>query len=214
MRKGGIMTDGRNDGTVPPATGSSAPPPIAAAPPPVLPPQPAPQVYPGAAYPAPAGGSRTGMWVLFIILAFAAGVGLTILTLWLTGDLWNSRSSYYSPSSYGSNSGSGTSTYGGSLDSNTTTSTSTYGSSAPTEMNIVGTWGEYCPSSRSGAITFYSDHTMVGDNGQGTWSLSGNYLTATTDRGSNALYWEMVGNNQARVRRSGSSSTRLIGRCS
>jgi len=81
-------------------------------------------------------------------------------------------------------------------------------------MNIVGTWGERCPASRVGAITFYNDHTVVGDNGQGNWSLSGNYLTATTDRGTNTLYWEMVSESQARVRRSGSSSTRTIYRCS
>ena len=152
------------------------------------------------------------MWVLFIILAFAAGVGGTILVLWLTGDLWNSRSSYFPPSGYGSTSGSGTSSYGSST--NTPTAPSTSGGYAPTEMTIVGTWGENCPASRRGAITFYSDHTIVGDNGQGSWSLSGNYVTATTDRGTNSLYWEMMSSSQARVRPSGRSSSRLISRCS
>jgi Tol biopolymer transport system component len=64
------------------------------------------------------------------------------------------------------------------------------------------------------AITLYSDHTIAGENGQGSWSLSGNYLTATTDRGTNSLYWEMISASQARVRPSGRSSSRLINRCS
>lgn len=205
------MTDDRNDGSVPPPAGTAVPPPLPAAPPPVAPPQPLqpvplPVAMPG--YPPPVGGGKTGMWVLFIILAFAAGVGGTILTLWLTGDLWNSRSSYYPPSSYGS----GTSSYGSSTS--TPTAPSASGGYAPTEVTIVGTWGENCPASRNGAITIYSDHTLVGDNGQGSWSLSGNYLTATTDRGTNSLYWEMISASQARVRRSGSSSSRLISRCS
>ena len=203
------MSDDRNDGSAPPVPEPVAPPPLAAAPPPVAPPQPAPQPQPAPAYPPPAGGDKTGMWVLFIILAFAAGVGGTILTLWLTGDLWNSRSSYYPPSSYGS----GTSSYGSAPSTNTPTAPSTSGGYAPTEATIVGTWGENCPASRGGAITFYSDHTIVGDNGQGSWSLSGNYLTATTARGTNSLYWEMVSASQARVRRAGSSSSRLISRC-
>lgn len=205
------MSDDRNDGSVPPPSAPAAPPPLAGSPPPQPAPQPVPQANPAAAYPPPAGGSNTGKWALFIILAFAAGVGLTILTLWLTGDLWNSRSGYSPPSSYGS--GSGTSSYG-SPDTNTSTFASTSGGYAPTEASIVGTWGEGCPGSRAGAITFYSDHTVVGDNGQGSWSLSGNYLTANTDRGTNTLYWEMVSGSQARVRRSGSTATRFISRCS
>src|SRR5207237_7662735 len=171
------MSDDRNDGSVPQPRVPVAPPPLAAGPPPVAPAQPAPEPYTAPAYPRPAGGNKTGRWVLFIILAFAAGVGGTILVLWLTGDLWNSRSSYYPPSSYGSSSGSGTSSYGSSTT--TPTAPSTSGSYAPTEMTIVGTWGENCPASRRGAITFYSDHTIAGDNGQRSWSLSGNYLTAT-----------------------------------
>jgi hypothetical protein len=210
------MSDDRNAGGVPPAPEPAAPPPLAAVPPPVVPPQPVPQPvpqpYPAPAYPPAAGGSKTGMWVFFLILAFAAGVGATILTLWLTGDLWNSRSSYYPPSSYGSSSGSGTSSFGSSPSTGTPAAPST-GGYAPTEMTIVGTWGEGCPASRAGAITFYSDHTIVGDNGQGSWSLTGYYVTATTDRGTNSLYWEMISGSQARVRRAGSSSSRLISRC-
>ena len=206
------MSDDRNDGSVPPPSAPVAPPPLAATMPPAAPPQPAPQ--PAPAYPPPAGGSKTGMWALFIILAFAAGVGSTILVLWLTGDLWNSRSSYYPPSSYGSSSGSGTSSYGSAPSTSTPTAPSTSGGYPPTEMTIVGTWGESCPGSRTGAITFYSDHTIVGDNGQGSWSLSGNYVTATTGRGTNSLYWEMISDSRARVRRAGSTATRYINRCS
>jgi len=128
------MSDDRNDGSVPPPAAPAAPPPLAAAPPPVNPPQPVPppvpQPQPAPGYPPPGGGCKTGMWALFIILAFAAGVGLTILTLWLTGDLWNERSSYASSSSYGS--GSGTNPYDGSLDTNRSTSAPTSGGYAPT----------------------------------------------------------------------------------
>ena len=207
------MSDDRNDGSVPPPSAPAAPPPLAAPPPPVAPaqpaPQPVPQPMPAPGYPPPAAGSKTGMWALFIILAFAAGVGATILTLWLTGDLWNSRSSSYPPASYGSSSGSGTSSFG----SSTAPSTTGRGY-APTEASIVGTWGERCPGSTTGAITFYSDHTVAGNNETGSWSLSGNYLTATTSRGTNTLYWEQLSETSARVRASGASATRLINRCS
>ena len=211
------MGDERNDGGVPPTPEPAAPPPLAAAPPPVAPPQPAPQPAPAPAYPLSAGGSKTGMWALFIILAFAAGVGSTILVLWLTGELWNSSSYYSPPPSYGSSSGSGTNSYGSSSSttgSSTSTSTSTSGSGvAPTEMSIVGTWGENCPGSRSGAITFYSDHTAVDDERRGSWSLSGNYLTLTNENETTTLYWEMVNSDMARARRSGASEMRTISRC-
>jgi hypothetical protein len=125
------MTDDRNGGAVPPASGPAAPPPLAAPPPPVAPPQPqtAPPYYP------------------------------------------------------------------------------------PTEASLQGTWGENCPGSRTGALTFYGDGTAVGDNERGTWSLNGNYVTLTSDRNTMTLYWEMLGNDTARARRSGDSQTRTVNRC-
>lgn len=205
------MTDNRNGGGVPPASQPAAPPPLAAAPPPVVPPQPpgAPPYFP------PPQNSKTGLWAFFIILAFAVGVGGTILTLWLTGDLWNSRSGYSSPSSFSGSSDSGAGSLGSSPStSGSPTPPSTSGSGyAPTEASLAGTWGENCPGSRGGAITFYSDGTAVGDDERGTWSLNGNYVTLTSERNTMTLYWEMLNNDTARARRSGDSQTRTVNRC-
>jgi hypothetical protein len=170
-----------------------------------MPPQPQSAPY----YP-PASNSKTGLWVFFIILAFAVGVGGTILTLWLTGDLWNS-SARYTPSSYsGSTSGSGTTGSGFTAPTPPPASGTGY---PPTEASLAGTWGESCPGSRSGAITFYSDGTAIADDERGTWSLNGNYVTLTSERNTMTLYWEMLGNDTARARRSGASQTRTVSRC-
>jgi len=199
------VTDDRNGGATPPPSEPAAPPPLAAAPPPVSPIQPpTPPPVPAPYYPPVSSGSGSGRWILFIILAFAAGVGLTILTLWLTGDLWNDRSSSYSPSSYGSSSGSGTSSYG---------STSPSFSSVPTDVTIIGTWGTRCPSSVSDAVTFASGNRVSSDGDSGTFSVSGNYVTVNTSRQTLNFYWEMIDANTARVRRSGDSQTRMIYRC-
>lgn len=209
------MTDDRNDGGVPPPPEPAAPPPLAAAPPTVTPPQPAPQPvpqpYPAQAYLPPAAGSKTGMWVLFIILAFAAGVGGTILVLWMTGDLWNSRSSYSPSSTYSSGSGSFGSTP--STSSSLTPPSTSGGGNAPTEASIVGTWGENCPGSRNGTMTFYSDHMAEGDGQRGSWSLNGNYVTLTNEHETNTLYWEMVNNDTARARRASGGDMRTVNRC-
>ena len=201
------MTADRNDAGVPPTPAPSAPPPLAAAPPPVAPVQPqvAPPYYP------PATNSKTGLWVFFIILAFAVGVGGTILTLGLTGELWNSGS-YRSPSSYSSTSGSGTT--GGSGFSTPTPPPSTGSGYAPTADVLPGSWGPGCPGSSNQALTLYADGTATMDGETGSWSLSGNYVTLNNGREVMTLYWEMVSNDSARVRRSGSSDTRTINRCS
>jgi hypothetical protein len=108
---------------VPPPSEPAAPPPLAAPPPP----QPAPQPSSAPSAPPPAPGGGSGKWILFIILAFAAGVGSTILVLWLTGDLWDSRSSSYAAPNHGSTgpTGSGTSPYGSSTTTGTTGTTGT-----------------------------------------------------------------------------------------
>jgi hypothetical protein len=199
------MTDDRNGGGVPPPSEPAAPPPLAVAPPPVAPPQP-----PSAApYYPPASNSKTGLWVFFVILAFALGVGGTILTLWLTGDLWSSGSRY-APGGYGGGTTSSSTPYGSSTPTPPPSSGSGY---APTEASLQGTWGENCPGSSSGAITFYGDGTALGDGERGTWSLNGNYVTLTSDRNTMTLYWEMLGNDTARARRSGDSRTRTVNRC-
>lgn len=202
------MTDDRNGGGVPPASQPAAPPPLAATPPPVAPPQPqtAPPYYP------PTSNSKTGLWVFFIILAFAVGVGGTILTLWLTGELWNSGSRY-SPSSYSGSTTSSTTPYGSSSSTPSPPPSAGSGSYAPTEASLAGTWGEGCPASRAGAITFYSDGTALGDGESGTWSLNGSYVTLTSDRNTMTLYWEMLNNDTARARRTGDSQTRTVNRC-
>ena len=208
------MTDNRNGGGVPPASAPAAPPPLASAPPPVAPPQPpaAPlQPQSTAPYYPPVSSSKTGLWVFFIILAFAVGVGGTILTLWLTGDLWNSGARYI-PSSYTSSTPTGTGTTGGT--GYATPPPATGGGYAPTADVLPGTWGPACPGSNSQALTIYADGTAAMDGENGTWSLNGNDVTLNNGRENMTLYWEMVTNDTARVRRSGDSQTRTISRCS
>ena len=191
---------------------------MAAAPPPVVSPQPAAQPSAAPVYPPPAPGGGTGKWFLLIILAFAAGVGGTILVLWLTGDLWNSHPSAYPPPNYGSSSGT-TGTTG-------TTGTSPYGTSSPqtptnirpsegappTVASLQGTWGPNCPASATQAATFYGDGTMQADGESGTWSLDGYNLTMRTSRGTDNYRWEMLGNDSAQVTR-GTGTPRVVNRC-
>jgi hypothetical protein len=213
------VTDERNDGAVPPPS-EPAPPPLAAAPPPVAPPQPAPQPYPAPVYQPPAPGSGTGKWFLFIILAFAAGVGGTILVLWLTGDLWNSRSSAYSSPSFssstttGTTGTTGTSSYGGTTPTAPAppANSGLSGGSAPTPTSLVGTWGPNCPGSNNQAATFYSDGTMQADGDNGTWVLDGYTVTVRGPRETTILRWEMLGNDSAQVTREGGNS-RVVNRC-
>jgi hypothetical protein len=186
------------------------------------PPQPVPQPVPAPYYPPPAKGGK-GLWILLIILAFAAGVGGTILTLWLTGDLWNSRSNYY-PSGYGSGTGSspGSSTTTGTTGSTGYTAPaptpvpapSVGVSTRPTASTLVGSWGRACPGSGNELITFYADGTASSDGENGTWSLDGSYVNLNNGRQNLSLYWEMLGNDSARVRRSGAAETRMVYRCS
>jgi hypothetical protein len=208
-RKGGTMTDDRNVGGVPPASAPAAPPPLASAPAPAapLPPQVAPPYYP------PTSNSKTGLWVFLVILAFAVGVGGTILTLWLTGELWNS-SARYTPSSYTSSMPTGTGSAGGTGYTAPTPPPSTTGGYAPTADVLPGTWGPGCPGSNNQALTLYADGSASSDGENGTWSLNGNYVTLNNGREVMTLYWEMVSNDTARVRRSGDSQTRTVSRCS
>lgn len=210
------MTDQGNNGNVPPAPGPAAPPPLAPAPPPV---QPAYQPAP-APYAPPPAKSGPGLWPLFTFLAFATGVGGTILTLWLTGDLWNSSSSSYSSPSYSSGSsnglGSGTPMSSAPVPvpapapAPTTTPASGY---PPTPATLPGTWGPGCPGSDNGGLVFYDDGTAMSDGESGTWTLDGNYVNLNNGRETLALHWEMLSNDSARVRRSGTSQTRIVNRC-
>ncbi len=217
------MTDDRNGGVPPPPTPPpTTPPPLATDPPPAVPsppPQAGPQLShtpaapPVAPPPAPAPRSRTGLWIFLIILSFAAGVGGTILTLWLTGELWNSDSRSY-PSSYGSSSSTGTGTTGTSPNGSGSATVPSGGSFyPPSASTLAGTWGEGCPGSRTDVVTFYPDGSASSDGEDGTWSLNGSYVTLNNGRQNMTLYWEMVGNDSARVRRSGDSRTRTIYRC-
>ncbi|HTU12014.1 MAG TPA: hypothetical protein VMG08_14080 [Allosphingosinicella sp.] len=219
------MTDDRNGGNVPPAPIPAAPPPLAAAPPPAAPvaPQPAPpQSQPAAPQPQPPyypppPKSKTGLWVFFLFVAFAAGAGGAILTLWLTGELWNSRSTVQ-PSSYGSPATGGVT----GADTGMTPpapspapapAPAPTGGAVPTADTLAGSWGPNCPGSNSDAITFYQDGTAESDGESGSWSLNGNYVTLNNGRQNMTLYWEMVGNDSARVRRSGDSRTETVNRC-
>ena len=234
------MTDDRNDGSVPPVPGPAAPPPLAEPPPPAAaapppapaapppapaaappaPPVPAPYypappapAAPAPYYPAPQQARRgAGLWPLFAFLAFLAGVGGTILTLWLTGELWNSRSSSYSNPIYSS---------GGTTNTATDTAMapvpppapSPAFSAMPTSSTLTGTWGPSCPGSRSEAITFYADGTASGDGESGSWSVSGNYVSLNNGSRTMTVYWEMTGADSARVRQSGESDSRTVYRC-
>lgn len=203
------MTDDRNSG-VPPAQGH-APPPLAPPAAPVPPPyQPAPAPW------QPAARSGPGLWPLFTVLAFLVGAGGTILTLWLTGDLWNSRTSTSSSTVAGS-------AQGGGLNPATSMTPppasvpspgpATTGGTAPTPASLPGSWGPACPGSADEAITFYADGTASSDGESGTWSLDGNYVNLNNGRESLTLYWEMVGSGSARVRRAGDSQSRIVNRC-
>jgi hypothetical protein len=158
------------------------------------------------------------MWMAFVILAFAAGVGGTMLTLWLTGDLWNSRSSYSPPSYGGSMNGAtgttGTNAYGGTTPAAPQPVPSgSYEGSAATPMSLQGTWGPNCPGSTNQAATFYADGTMQADGETGSWTLDGYNLTVRTPRETMDYRWEMLGNDSARVTR-GSGNPRVVNRCS
>jgi len=181
----------------------------APAPAPAAPPVPS----PAPSYPPPA-KSGPGAWPLFTFLAFLVGVGGTVLTLWLTGDLGGSSSSSSSGSGYSSGS------YGSDTNSTlpayvpSTPSRPTMSASPPSVATLTGTWGPGCPSSRNDAITFYADGTAMSDGESGSWSLDGSYVNLNNGRQNMSLYWEMTGNGSARVRRSGDSRVRTIYRCS
>ncbi len=210
------MTDQGNDGDVPPAA-PAAPPPLAATPPPAQPAyQPAPAVYA-----LPPARSGPGLWPLFTFLAFAIGVGGTILTLWLMGDLWKSRSSFNSGPGHSGESSNGMS--GMSMPSTPapipapptpappTTATTGY---PPTPDTLTGTWGPGCPGSSNDVIIFYDDGTAASDGETGTWQIDGNNVTLNNGSETLVLQWEMLADGRARVRRSGSTQSRVISRCS
>ena len=204
------MTDDRNSG-IPPAQGH-APPPLAPPPAPVPPPyQPAP-----APMPYPVARSGPGLWPLFTVLAFLVGVGGTILTLWLTGDLWNSRPSVSSSTFAGGSTGGGLNPGPGMNPPAGVAppGPATTGGTAPTPATLPGSWGPNCPDSADEALTFYPDGTASGDGENGTWSLDGNFVTLNNGRETLTLHWEMVGSDSARVRRAGDSQARIVNRCS
>lgn len=200
------MTDQGNGGIVPPAP--AAPPPLAAAPPPI---QPAPRPAPA----PPPVRSGAGLWPLFTFLAFAIGVGGTLLTLWLTGELWNSKSSSYASSGSGSGSSNATGP-GPAMPAPAPPSPAppTSSSTPPTPSTLTGTWGTQCSGSGGDIIIFYDDGTAASDGENGTWQIDGNYVTLNNGSENLVLYWEMLGDGRARVRRSGTSESRVLSRCS
>lgn len=155
----------------------------------------------------------TGPWLFFVFLAFAVGVGGTILTLWLTGELWNSRSSSYYGPNYGSVSSNGTGS-GSAVSPTPAPPPPAMSSNMPTPATLTGTWGTGCPGSGGDVIIFYDDGTAASDGENGTWQIDGNYVTLNNGSENLVLYWEMIGDGRARVRRSGASETRVLSRCS
>ncbi len=212
------MTDDRDGGDIPPIPEPAPPPPLATEAPPAAPAVPQPPAAPASpplappqapAPPPSAATGRTGFWAAMIVLAFGAGVGLTLLVLWLSGSLGDSRQRF-DVTSPTSNYGSGPSSFGGS--GSTPAPPGTSDGSAPTVLSIAGTWGPNCPGSRTDAATFYGDGTMVADRDSGTWSLSGNDMTVQLGRETTMLRWEMLTNDSARLTRTGGRS-RIVYRC-
>ena len=209
------MTDDRNAGGVPPAPGSAAPPPLAPSPSSV---QPAFQPVPTPAPYSPPAKGGPGLWPLFTFLAFAVGVGGTILTLWLTGELWNSSPGSYSSPGDASVTGNGT----GSVTPVPSTQAPTPAPPAPapattgyppTPDTLTGTWGPGCPGSNNDVIIFYDDGTAASDGETGTWQIDGNSVTLNNGSETLVLQWEMLSDGRARVRRSGTAQSRVISRC-
>ncbi len=207
------MTDQGNNGSLPPTPGPAAPPPLAAAPAPV---QPAYQPAP-APYSPPPANSGPGLWPLFVFLAFAVGVGGTILTLWLTGELWNSRSSSSSGPNYGSVSnngmGSGMAMPSTPAPAPAPPAQPTTSGYPPTPETLTGSWGPGCPGSSNDGIIFYDDGTAASDGETGTWQIDGSEVTLNNGSETLVLQWEMLGADRARVRRSGTGESRVISRC-
>lgn len=209
------MTDDRNGGGVPPGSDPAAPPPLASAPPPTAPHYPPPPHQPPPPYYPPPQKSKTGLWILGLFLAFALGVGGTLLVLYLSDEIVSYRSSSYPAPSHGGSTGIGTSSTRGTSSGTTapTPAPTTSGGSPPTADTLTGTWGPRCPGAPDDAITFYSDGSAASDGERGTWSLDGPYVNLNNGRETMSLYWEMLGSDSARVRRSGDSRTRVIYRC-
>ncbi len=165
--------------------------------------------------------------ILLMLLAFILGAGAAVLTLWLSGELWSSRSSSsYSSGSYGSG-GYGSNSTMATTDSYSSSSSSPYSNSAtgssgtyqPNTSSIVGSWAPSCSGSPNQRVTFYSDGSAYMDGETGRWSVSGNYVTMTSSRGQTmTLYWEMLSASSApssaQVRRAGDSQSRYVYRCS
>jgi hypothetical protein len=155
---------------------------------------------------------------LFTFLAFAAGVGGTILTLWLTGELWNSSSRSQSGPGYSDAAsrgmGSGTPVSSAPTPAPPTAAPPATTGYPPTPDTLTGTWGPGCPGSSNDVIIFYDDGTAASDGETGTWQIDGNSVTLNNGSETLVLQWEMLSDGRARVRRSGTTQSRVISRCS
>ena len=185
-------------------------PPLASAPPPVARTPAPPQFRP----PPPATAqNRKSFWMAMVGLAFAAGVGVTLLFLWLNGPIGASRE----PASKRSPAGNAAASSG--LNANTSTVAPQVPSpppvrtgTAPSAAVLEGTWGPECPGSTNESATFYGDGTMEAEGDTGSWSLNGYEVTLDGERETMILRWEMLGNDSARVSRDG-GAPRIVNRC-
>jgi hypothetical protein len=147
-------------------------------------------------------------------LAFAAGVGVTLLFLWLNGPIGRSREPAEKNSSVSNTSGSsevGVNIATPAIAPVPAPSPAQTGS-APTPASLEGTWGPECPGSRNESATFYGDGTMEADGDTGSWSLNGYEVTLNGERDTTVVRWEMLGSDSARVSRPGGAS-RIVNRC-
>lgn len=84
-----------------------------------------------------------------------------------------------------------------------------------TTSSVTGNWSPNCSGNPNDMLRLYADGSAMMEGEGGTWSLDGNYVNLVSHRGQRlSVYWESTGYSSARVRRSGTSQTRTIYRCS
>ena len=148
-----------------------------------------------------------------VALGFAAGVGVTLLFLWLNGPIGASRAPAPKETAATNVSGSA----GANLNAATVapavpTPPPARTGTAPTPASLEGSWGPECPGSPNESATFYPDGTMEADGDTGSWSLNGYEVTLSGERDTTVLRWEMLDSDSARVSRPGGAS-RIVNRC-